>query len=409
MNEVIESLGSVANAIKILALLFYPLLLLIFLIYGFSKLWVTYVRAAFIANQKTQLLEVRIPKDIRRTPLAMEIVTNALYQTGGESTWYDRYILGKVRSWFSLEIASIGGHTHFFIWTQAKWKNLLESQLYAQYPGVEVLEVTDYAHLVPFDESRMSYWGCEFVFTKPDYIPLKTYVDYGMDKQAGMKEEDKLDPLLPTIEFMSTLKPEEQLWIQIVVRAHKKRRKEGSFFWWQTEKWQDGGKAFIKEKSATSTIGSEGAFAFTPTNKSDQVLIEAVDKNVSKFGFDTGIRAIYMAENSVFNGANIPGVIGSYRQFGANNLNSLRPNNVTDFDFPWTKVFKKKKLSEMKKHMLDAYKRRQFFHAPYIRKHQVLNSEQIATLYHFPSGIVETPAFERVSSRKAEPPVNLPI
>jgi hypothetical protein len=408
MEQILESSQSVIGAIGILALLLYPILIPVFLVYGFWKLWVTQVRAAFIAKTETKLLEIKIPKDIKRTPLAMEIVTNALYQTGGESTWYDRYILGKVRSWFSLEIASIGGHTHFFIWTHAKWKNLIESQLYAEYPGVEVLEVTDYAKPVPFDESKMTYWGCEFIMTQPDYIPLKTYVDYAMDRQVGLKEEDRLDPLLATIEFMSTLSSKEQFWIQIVVRAHKGRRKKGSLFWWETEKWQDAGKEFIKEKSASSVAGSDGSFKFASINKSDQNKVEAVDRNISKYGFDTGIRAIYMGENDAFNGANIPGFVGSFRQFGANNLNSIRPSNVTDFDFPWTKVLKKKKLSSMKKDMLEAYKRRMFFHAPYIRNHQVLNSEQLATLYHFPSGIVETPAFERVSSRKAEPPVNLP-
>src|SRR5690606_23730126 len=210
MEEITGSVASVVESLKIIALFGYPVLLPLFLLYGFCKLWVAQVRAAFIRNTEVKVLEIRIPKDIKRTPLAMEIVTNALYQTGGESTWYDRYILGKVRSWFSLEIASIGGHTHFFVWTHAKWKNLIESQMYAQYPGVEVLEVVDYAKLVPFDESRMSYWGCEFVFTQPDYIPLKTYVDYGMDKQVGLKEEEKLDPLLATIEFMSTLSAKEQ-------------------------------------------------------------------------------------------------------------------------------------------------------------------------------------------------------
>lgn len=408
MEQIIQPFALVFDAMSVFLLFTYPIIVPIFLLYGFWKLWVAQVRAAFIAKTDTKLLEIRIPKDIKRTPLAMEIVTNALYQTGGESTWYDRYVLGKVRSWFSLEIASIGGHTHFFIWTHAKWKNLIESQLYAEYPGIEVIEVADYAKLVPFDEGRMTYWGCEFIMTQPDYIPLKTYVDYGMDKQVGLKEEDRLDPLLSTLEFMSTLSSKEQFWIQIVVRAHKGRRMKGSFFPWQTEKWQDGGKTFIKEKSATSSAGSDGSFQFTPTNKSDVNKIEAVDRNISKYGFDTGIRAIYMGENDAFNGANIPGFVGSFRQFGANNLNSLRPNNVTDFDFPWTKVLKKKKLSKMKEDMLEAYKRRMFYHAPYIRKHQVLNSEQLATLYHFPSGIIETPAFERVSSRKAEPPVNLP-
>ncbi len=394
--------------LKLFGLLVYPVAILLFFLYGFWKLWVTYVRAKFIANTDIQVLEIRVPREITRTPLAMELVLNALYQTGGESTWYDRYVLGKVRSWFSLELVSIGGQVRFFIWTHARWKNLIESQLYAEYPGIEVLESPDYASLVPFDESKMSYWGTEFVFGKDSHIPLKTYVDYGMDK-PGIKEEHQIDPLMPTIEFLSTLSQKEQMWIQIVVRAHKGYRKPGSFLPWKMERWQDKGAEFIKKTSSPQPIEiSKDVKMPAIVSESDTEMIKAVNRNISKYGFDTGIRALYLGEKEAFNGANIPGLIGVYRQFGSNNLNSLRPNNVTDFDYPWTKFFKKNKLSEMKKDMLEAYKRRQFFHSPYIRKHQVLNSEQLATLYHFPSGIIETPAFSRVQSRKAEPPVNLP-
>lgn len=408
MEAVVQSFSYGFELLKLMGYLLYPILIVLFMAYGFWKLWVTYVRSKFIANTDIQVLEIKVPREINRTPLAMELVLNALYQTGGESTWYDRYVLGKVRSWFSLELVSIGGQVRFFIWTHSKWKNLIESQLYAEYPGVEIYEAPDYASMVPFDESKMSYWGTEFVFTRPSYIPLKTYVDYGMDK-PGIKDEHQIDPLMPTIEFMSTLSSREQMWIQIVVRAHKGKRKPGSFFPWQTTKWQDEGKEFIKKLSSPEPVRVSTEVKLPGTmSESDVDLIKAVNRNIAKYGFDTGIRAIYMGDNEAFNGTNIPGLIGAYRQFGANNLNSLRPNNVTDFDYPWTKFFKKNELSNMKRDMLESYKRRQFFHAPYIRKSQVMNTEQLATLYHFPSGIVETPAFSRVQSRKAEPPVNLP-
>jgi hypothetical protein len=390
-------------------LLAYPILLPFILFLIFSKLWITYVRAKFISNIKTVLLEIRVPKSVKHTPLAMEVALNAMFQTSGESTWYDRIVLGQVRSWFSLELVSIGGRVHFFIWTPTRWRNLIEAHLYAQYPGIEIIEVPDYALTVPFDESKMSYFGTEFVLSKPDYIPLKTYVDYGLDKQAGLEDEDKLDPLMTTIEFMSTLSPREQFWLQIVIRAHRNRLKPGGFFWWQSEKWQDTGKEFIKETSKKSAVvGSDGKVSSSPLSKSDTNLIEAVDRNISKPGFDTGIRAIYMGEKDAFNSSNISGFIGAYKQFGANNLNSLKPNNTTSFDFPWQQALWKHKLSQKKEDMLDAYKRRMFFHAPHVSTYQVLNSEQLATLFHFPPGLVESPAFERIQSRKAEPPVNLP-
>ena len=71
------------------------------------KLWVMYKQAEFLNKQENILIEIKIPKEAPKSPLAMEIVLNSLYITIGESTWYDRYVLGKVRADFSLEIASI--------------------------------------------------------------------------------------------------------------------------------------------------------------------------------------------------------------------------------------------------------------------------------------------------------------
>ena len=58
----------------------------------------------------------------------------------------------------------------------------MESQLYAQYPEIEVHEVPDYAQFVDFDPGTKSMWGNEFVLTKGDPYPIKTYIDYNLDK-----------------------------------------------------------------------------------------------------------------------------------------------------------------------------------------------------------------------------------
>ena len=62
--------------------------------------------------------------------------------------------------------------------------------------------------------------------------------------------------------------------------------------------------------------------------------------------------------------------------------------------------------------MIDAFRRRSFFYAPYRNwqsKPYILTTEELATLYHFPGKIVTTPTLERIPSKKVEPPANLPI
>ena len=96
-----------------LLLTLYPVWLPIFLVAIFWNLWVNYVRSKFFLSEKTVLLEFKIPRDIFKTPLAMEVFLDALYDTGGERTFIDRYWMGKTRPWFSLEIASLEGKVKF--------------------------------------------------------------------------------------------------------------------------------------------------------------------------------------------------------------------------------------------------------------------------------------------------------
>ena len=80
-----------------------PILVPFILIYLSVLLWVRYSQLKFIQKQKPVLLEIRIPKDIQKSPLAMEIVLGAMQQ-GAASTYTEAYLGGKVTSWFSLEL-----------------------------------------------------------------------------------------------------------------------------------------------------------------------------------------------------------------------------------------------------------------------------------------------------------------
>ena len=61
-----------------------------------------------------------------------------------------------------------------------------------------------------------------------------------------------------------------------------------------------------------------------------------------------------------------------------------------------------------KQEMFTAYRERAFFRWPYNGKVFVLNTEEVATIYHLPGGVVTTPSLTRISSQKAEPPANIP-
>ena len=97
----------------------YPLWLPIFLITAFGVFWMRYIRTDFIQKSGSVLLEVRLPREIERTPRAMELFFAAIWEKGSV-TYAETYWDGKLRPWFSFEMASFGGEVHFYVLTIKK-------------------------------------------------------------------------------------------------------------------------------------------------------------------------------------------------------------------------------------------------------------------------------------------------
>lgn len=407
VDQLIQLFGQVFNIYEIAfryTIYWGPFVFLIIL----WRVWLYYIRAVYLSKIEWVILEVRLPKEITKPPLAMELLLNVFYQTG-KGKWYDWYFKGRVRDWFSLEMVSLGGAVKFFIRTNKVYKNLIESQIYAQFPQAEIYEVPDYTKYVKYSgkESPWEIFGTEFVLAKEDAYPIKTYIDYGLDREST-KEEFKTDPMTATLEFMGTMEKDEQLWLQILIRAAEDRQRDpDSFLGLGKRSWKDEGKELIEKIMEKSQPKGEGQFGRFLTT-AEQDLIKALNRSISKFGFDCGIRAMYLAKKDSFNAAHIKGLMGILRQYSTNDLNSFKPARTTSFDFPW-QDYNKIRLTKKKSELFKAYKYRGYFYKPFRWKPFILNIEELATVYHFPGGVLQTPTFGRIESRKVEPPTNLPV
>lgn len=376
--------------------------------YIFWHEWIHYIQARFRANMKWVLLEVKVPKEVFKSPAAMEVMLNALYQSSTGS-WWDKYWKGKVKDWFSLEMVSIDGQIKFFIRTVMTYKNIIEAQLYGQYPDVEIYEVPDYTRYVDYRgaEGDWAMIGLEFKLSKPDPYPIKTYIDYGLDKDP--KEEFKIDPLTSVVEYLGSIGKGEQLWIQIIAQAASKRyhKHDGGM-----GDWKDEAKDIIKELSGRDKKEEDDKFQMMKLTKGEQETISAIERSVGKLGFDVGIRALYLAKKDKLDMRNTKALGGLLRVFSSNNLNGFElysPDHQTfGWDFPW-QDYKDMRMNVRRKEQFEAYKTREWFHTPRKLKPFVLTTEELATIYHFPGGVAQTPTFGRITSRKSEAPVNLPI
>jgi len=392
-----------------------PVILAVILGRIFWDVWIRYVQAQFFLSQKYTVLEIKLPRDLYKSPLAMEMVLNSFHNPA-DGNWFKQLWMGEVRPWVSMEIISVEGQVKFYIWTWTSKKNNLITTLYGTYPGIEVHESEDYAKSVVFDKKEMKVWASEFVFTKDNHYPIKTYVDYGLSDDP--KEEFKVDPLVPFLEFLGGIGPNQQLWIQIMARAHKKEQPKPGHIFKKHDAWKEGAKAEVNEllmrdpdTKIAGTKDEESGFTKMPTiSKGEQEIVEAIERGITKQAFDVGIRTVYIAKKDFFNGANIGGIIGNWKHFSAEHLNGFKMGGpwMNKLDYPW-QDYKDIRRNRMSKEVIMAYKRRSYFYHPFEGKPLVMNTEALATLFHFPGAVASTPTLERIPSKKSEAPANLPI
>ncbi|MBP9748523.1 MAG: hypothetical protein KBD17_02820 [Candidatus Pacebacteria bacterium] len=400
------------------------------------KLWIHYIRQDFISGIEYIVLEIVPPREVLRSPKAMELFfTNALYHyshKGGK----EQYWQGAVWFWFSLEIASIEGQVHFYIRTPSRMKTLIETQMYAQYPQAQVKQVEDYTLAV--DEispsSAWMGWGCEFGLKKAEAFPIKTYVDFGLDKDP--KEEFKVDPIAPLIELFGSIEKGEQVWFQIVVTPSKKEYKTKGT-WFGTHDWVAESKEELKRllRPYTSTRQSSDE----PTHYGIEVrtpdtlkkVVEQVNNKTTKIGFETGVRLMYVAKKENYSMNTRRNIRLILRQYANPDSNSFRRMNATQGDY-YSSYFgaSEEVVMMLSQRMLHEYQNRGFFHLPLrhhllnthtipwglrgllkVYKHPptyVLNVEELATIWHFPGQILKVPTLTRIESKEAAPPPNLP-
>jgi hypothetical protein len=216
------------------------------------------------------------------------------------------------------------------------------------------------------------------------------------------------------IEYLASLGPGEHAWFQFLIRPSIERYDdpEGGI---KKVDWKkiaiEEKKKILKEHEQTvvGPDGKERKFRdLINMTETEKLQLFSLERSVTKPGFDCGIRALYLAKDGKFDPISITGLTGAFKQFNSEYLNSFKVTGTTSVDYPWQDITGSK-VREMKIEMFDAYRRRSYFHPPYERTPFVLNSEELATMFHFPSKTTESPTLERIEAKRATPPANLPI
>jgi len=408
--------------------------LILFSIFWYLRL--RFIRRQFVKTMDWKIIEVKIPKDIFITAKAMEQIFAAMYSIYSFSAFkkWEKYVLGKVETFVSFEIEGSSAGVHFYIYHPARLRKLIEMAIYAQYPAAEIHEAFDYAKSMTahLPNSEYEVWGTNYILNRENYYPVKTYNYF-----EETEEEKRIDPLAHIIEVISNLKEGERIWYQVIIAGtgkptendwqkegedkiseiagRKKEDKNKFSVWGELNMWITN---FFKAPFAEINWGEEkkeerpvGRF-LTPA---EQNLVKSISGKISKSGFETVIRIVYIDQKAAFTPLNIASILGTFQQFGASDINSFKPGaeitGMANFLSKISPRYKKMMEFAKKRAIYFRYINRRFGKTNMERKEKfpVLNTEELATIYHFPSLTIETPQLRRLETKKGGPPKGLPI
>ncbi|MFZ3054452.1 MAG: hypothetical protein WA091_00510 [Minisyncoccales bacterium] len=381
--------------------------------------------------RKRVVLEIKIPQTIVRPLKAMEAVFASFWGTyDPPSSWKEKHFKGKRILGASFELVGIDGVPHFFVRLPESNKKLLQAVIYSQYPEVEIVEVPDYTKQVPQDipNKEWDLWGCDFELIKSDVYPIKTYESFYEEKPDVNSEEKRIDPLSPLFETISLTKPGEQLWFSIFILPHgpkdtdffDRSRKEVDKLAKRPEKpksnplWLDFWNLLVHGTDPSGEEVKEDTF-LPPEMKlttGERDIVAAVERKRSKNVFVCFIKYVYVAKRNVFYNSAKGFGTSFFSQFGTQNLNSTKPWSMTTTKVHSPTFFQARKLYLRKRDLIENYRTRDpgFDPFPVEGACYYLNTEELATLYHFPSYEgAPSAALKRMETKKGAPPSQLPV
>ena len=390
---------------------------------GIKKLWLISRQNAYAPTISYVLLSINIPRMNEQSPKAVEHVFTHLAGTYSSPNFKEKWWQGKFTPSFSFEYASIDGYTQFIIRTPVQYRDLIEASIYSQYPEAEIVEIADYTDAVPKNhpDPEWDCWGTEFTLAKPSAYPLRTFSEF----EHSLSQELK-DPLSSLLETLSRLRKGEQVWIQILVTPRDQDWAKESIA--LTDKLK--GRPPKKKKPGIAEMAFEGGVSIVtgvvgqvmssaeaekkPEKKEEnkvmnlspgeRKMLEQIEIKASKIGFGVKIRFVYVGKRSVFRkGPMISMVRGALGLFGSLDGNSLKNYGkaAPKTDYFWQRwSAEEKKTTIIKRFAARSANGADRF---------VLNSEELASLWHFPQIIIKAPLLKKVESRKVEPPFSIPL
>ncbi len=296
------------------------------------------------------------------------------------------FILGR-SDHYALEIVADNGMISFYVAIPRKNQAFVEQQINAQYPHAQIEEEPDYNIFSPQGVAVGSYMKLARGFA----YPIKTYKQF------------ETDPLNSITNVMSKIPTEYGAAVQLVVRsAPTSWRSQGvklASRMQQGKNSSDASGRSLFSKGLSALGGMVPTSASQPDQKMkpptdyklsplEQEMVKGIEQKASKAGFEIVARVVAMGENQTTAEMYLRNILNAFAQF-----NIYEYGNAFVFKHPWNS-----------NRFFYNFIHRTFQYS----KRFILNTEELASLFHFPLPSSETPNIRWLAARRASAPVNIP-
>jgi len=332
------------------------------------------------ADESFQHLEVR--QMIAPIESFMANLAGLRAERGWHAFWFSR------RDHFAFEIVADQGVVSFYVSLRNEMRQFVEQQIQAQYPDAFIEEKEDYNIFSP--ECAVS--GFNLKFKKSYFFPIKTY------------QEMEFDPLNALTNSLSKFRDAKigGAAIQYVVRsAHPRWHAAGNSLAREVRQGKKlseavsfaGGSAFgsvargfIKSRKAKEDETQQQKFQ--GLSQFEEEAVARVQGKSAKSGFEVNIRVVVAAQTTPAANSMLAGIVDSFSQYSG---------------FEYGNSFRRAKPRRMANFLND------FIYRNFNEKNQIiLNTEEMASLFHFPLPTAETPNILWLNAKQASAPVNMP-
>lgn len=254
---------------------------------------------------------------------------------------------------FAFEIVALKEEIVFHVSCPLKLRDLVEKQIYGAYPNADLKEVDEVN--IFSEKGRVAF--ASLCLEKSQFYPLKTYKDLPTDGLSLITSA------------MSKMREGEGSILQILLAPEGRR-------------WQKQGRSHIQTEKKREADPDKATYGHDPKE------MEAITSKVEKPGFRVAVRMVVNAREEMAAESHLDNMVGAFSQFtSAYN------------EFKRGRIFFKHLM------MIDFIYR----YLPFLNRNtSILNTEELATIFHFPNKTVETHHIKWLNAKNAPAPNSIP-